>query len=260
MQHFVHGCKKKKEKVASQGPSPSAILLTGMTTVPRRTIILDRQADIKWAGSCPCQDGERKASQKVESCPERGRRDKAKGTRARYIRCSPPCFVKTGLFRVYVSLERCFSNERIRHTDVNLVFSSRGRRSAYVYANLYFDGEEGEKRWVVMGAQLWSEIKQTAPLQRTSSHLCDVKSKLINKGSPLSRRPVTNSGCRGFSLSSAEESHMSKLSLSYRATSIVLTPPVLVQRFVSNDKKGLAGSGRALHSRNQSPFQIFALV
>lgn len=219
---------KKKEKVASQGPSPSAILLTGMTTVPRRTIILDRQADIKCAGSCPCQDGERKASQKVESCPERGGRDKAKGTRARYIRCSPPCFVKTGLFRVYVSLERCFSNERIRHTDVNLVFSSRGRRSAYVYANLYFDGEEGEKRWAVMGAQLWSEIKQTAPLQRTSSHLCDVKSKLINKGSPLSRRPVTNSGCRGFSLSSAEESHMSKLSLSYRATSIVLTPPVLV--------------------------------
>lgn len=60
-------------KVTSQGPSPppSAILLTGMTTVPWRTIILDRQADIKWAGSCPCQDWGRKASQKVQSCRER---------------------------------------------------------------------------------------------------------------------------------------------------------------------------------------------
>ena len=36
---------------------------------------------------------------------------------------------------------------------------------------------------------LWSEIKQTAPLQRTSAHLCDVKSKLINKGLSLSRGP-----------------------------------------------------------------------
>lgn len=44
-------------------------------------------------------------------------------------------------------------------------------------------GERKEKvQWVVMGG-LWSEIKQTAPLQRTSFHLCDVKSKLINKGS-----------------------------------------------------------------------------
>lgn len=68
--------------------------------------------------------------------------------------CSPPCFVKTALFTVYISLERCFSNDRIRHTDTNLVFSSRGRSSAYVYANLYFDVEDGEKQWAVMAARL----------------------------------------------------------------------------------------------------------
>lgn len=133
-------------------PSPSAILLTGMTTVPRRTIILDRQADIKWAGSCPCQDGERKAPQKVQSCPERGRRDKAKERRACYSRRSPPCFLQTGLFSVYTSLERCFSNETYRHESCFLF--TGGRRSAYVYANLYFDMEEGEKQWFVMGAEL----------------------------------------------------------------------------------------------------------
>lgn len=46
---------------------------------------------------------------------------------------------------------------------------------------------------------------------------------------------------------------MSKLSLSYHATFIVLMPLTL-------KRKGLSGSRRALHSRNQSPFQIFALV
>lgn len=65
--------------------------------------------------------------------------------------------------------------------------SSRGRCSAYVYANLYFalEMEEGEKKKCsgLWWGELWSEIKQTAPLQRTSFYLCDVKSKLINKGS-----------------------------------------------------------------------------
>lgn len=52
--------KEKKEKggFTGAGSSPLAIVLTGMTTVPRRTIILDRQADIKWAGSCPRQGRE----------------------------------------------------------------------------------------------------------------------------------------------------------------------------------------------------------
>lgn len=151
MQHSAW-LQQKKGSFTGAPPSLLAILLTGMTTVPRRTIILDRQADIKWAGSCPCQDGERKASQKVESCPERGRQ--SRGEKARYERRSPPCFVKTGLFRVYISLERCFSNDRIRHSDMNLVFSSRGRSSAYVYANLYFDVEDGEQQWAVMAARL----------------------------------------------------------------------------------------------------------
>lgn len=53
-------CIKNEKKGGFTGAcsSPSAIVLTGMTTVPRRTIILDRQADIKWAGSCPRQGGE----------------------------------------------------------------------------------------------------------------------------------------------------------------------------------------------------------
>lgn len=104
--------KKKEGSFTGALPSPSAILLTGMTTVPRRTIILDRQADIKWAGSCPCQDRERKASQKVQSCRERRRRDRGNERRACYIRCFPPCFVKTGLFSVYTSLEGCFFQKR----------------------------------------------------------------------------------------------------------------------------------------------------
>lgn len=108
-----------------------------------------------------------------------------------------------------------------------LVLSSRGRSSAYVYANLYFAWKKSKKKSVCRG-ELWSEIKQTAPLQRTSSHLCDVKSKLINKASCFSRRPVTNSGCRGFSLSSAEESHMSKLSLRYRAKTLLVLMTLII--------------------------------
>lgn len=61
----------KKGSFTGALPSPSATLLTGMTTVPRRTIILDRQADIRRAGSCPCQ--EKEASQKAQICPERQR-------------------------------------------------------------------------------------------------------------------------------------------------------------------------------------------
>ncbi len=107
MQHFLQSYWKKGSFTGAL-PSPSAMLLTGMTTVPRRTIILDRQADIKWAGSCPCQDGERKASQKSTELP----RERKNERWARYIRCSPPCFVKTGSFSVYISLERCFFQKR----------------------------------------------------------------------------------------------------------------------------------------------------
>lgn len=98
----------KKGSFTGAPPSPSAILLTGMTTVPRRTIILDRQADIKWAGSRRCQ--EKEASQKVQICPETQRRA-----------------ARTGSFRAAQTRVTCSS--------------AGGARSAYVCANLYL------RRW-----------------------------------------------------------------------------------------------------------------
>lgn len=121
-------------------------------------------------------------------------------------------------------------------------------------------GGEGEKVWwVVMEGALKRDKTTPLLLQRMSPHLCDVKSKLINKGSRFQGVLSQIQGAQASHFHQLEESHMSKLSLSRRrrATFLVLMLLIMIHHFVSN-QKGLAGSRRALHSRNQSPFQIFA--
>lgn len=123
----------KKGSFTGALPSPSAILLTGMTTVPRRTIILDRQADIKWAGSCPCQ--EKEASQKVQICPERQRRVETGS-----LHGSPPSFVKTGSFRAHVGLQTAESQTRV-------TFSlRRGGRALHMSVPTFILTEVEERR------------------------------------------------------------------------------------------------------------------
>lgn len=131
----------KKGSFTGALPSPSAILLTGMTTVPWRTIILDRQADIKWAGSCPCQ--EKEASQKLQICLERQRRRDRLVTRRR----SPPSFFRTGTFRAQ------HGPRDGRITDTGHVFPSLGVRGHVLHVFT--------PTLISTQAQLWGEIKTT---------------------------------------------------------------------------------------------------
>lgn len=107
-------------------------------------------------------------------------------------------------------------------------------------------------QWVVVGG-LWSEIKQTAPLQRTSFHLCDVKSKLINKGSRFQGVLSQIQGVEAFYFHQRRiptwvNSRLASAQLSlfwYRS---------LFYSLLSEIKKGLAGSRQTLHNCHQSPF------
>lgn len=186
---------------------------------------------------------------------------------------------KTGLFSVYISLWEMgekkardrIKNQTCRHESDDL-FSLHlciCLRKPLLRA---WNGESTKKkrkkrdkkrrRRSAVGCDgvgaLWSEIKQTAPLQRTSAHLCDVKSKLINKGLSLSRGPC-------HPIQGVEASHFhQRRSPTWVNSHLATTQLSLFWRrshsYSGYKKKGLSGSRRALHSRNQSPFQIFALV
>lgn len=210
-------------------PSASTIQLTGMTMVPWYTIILDRQAHIKWAEGCPCQDAARKKKiikQKRGAC---------------YI--LPPCFVETVLLAVYTSLEgRIFQKETGQNQNwMCSVF--KGATLCICFHKPIL--RTHTKRW---WKGLWRKIKHSALLH----DVCDVKSKLINKAC------FFQGSCHKFRdwLSAAEKSQVSKC---------MLLQPSDAARFLINialylqSQKGLTGSRQTLHKDDRPPFWVLNL-
>lgn len=275
--------KKEEKKVVSQGPSPPPrpSYWQGWQRSHDAPLSLTVKPTSNGQGAVPV-----KASQKVQR--KKRWKKKKKKQRQRRTRGELVTYVPFHLALSKQAYSVCtqalrdvsFKGEgkkggrQDKESDIQtriqwLVLSSRGRCSAYVYVNLYFTlemkarlggGLEGGKKCGgLWWRELWSEIKHAAPLQRMSSHLCDVKSKLINKGSRFQGVLSRIQGAEASHFHQLKSPHMSKLLLSRRATFLVLMPLIIIYHFVSN-QKGLAGSRRALHSHNQSPFQIFAPV
>lgn len=131
-----------------------------------------------------------------------------------------------------------------------------------------WNGKKKERKGVVVVVVLvgwggfWSEIKQTAPLQRTSSHLCDVKSKLINKASHFQGVLSQTQGVQGASPRfhrprkvPHESTPLAQPPPPHKLSSSGLTPLIMAYcgYFVSNWKRSfiaffecLSSSGKAL--------------
>jgi len=62
-------------------------------------------------GAVPVKTKKERPLKKYRAAKERSGGRENENT-ACYIRCFPPCFVKTGLFSVYTSLEGCFFQKR----------------------------------------------------------------------------------------------------------------------------------------------------